>query len=414
MVRLSMIITSTSIPATRAEALQYPLIKEIMRQADYSIHLQQSLVRGAMMEGTKLLGPWPSGDGGCARGPFQIRYEDNPCDKGNRWNGHPVTIAEAENPTTAVAYAISPKGLNYHGNSLKYSNQVDVVFQSERPSRYYSAGQQKMAQDAIDLIWGKDNNNRMPVLQPVMTRYPVHSGNYTVGRGGISLEAVVYHLAVGTMTGMRSWFNSIGAQSSTNFGVSKTGLIDLYVDLVNTPYAHGIVEVSFSVARKLIQDNWGINPNLWAASVEFEGTVEDVQRGIVPTDAQRATAAHLSAWLFTEVFYDPAAEARPPIDRDHVLMHRDVSPNSRTCPVWDEDKHSVLIDDIHAFLRGQNSSPPLPPADDSKDILIRKLVDGITVQAQESEKMYARLATELTAMGIQTSNLRKLIEEARY
>src|SRR5690242_6596562 len=108
-----------------------PLVQEILRQATGNLPLQKALVAGAMMEGGSLEGPWPPGDGDWSRGPYQIKtWRPWRSD----WNGHPISVEDAENPTTAVAYAIKYEydaehdvmaGLNYRESVLRHPNVID-------------------------------------------------------------------------------------------------------------------------------------------------------------------------------------------------------------------------------------------------------------------------------------------------
>lgn len=193
------------------------------------------------------------------------------------------------------------------------------------------------------------------------------------------------------MAGMRSWFNDPRARASTNYGVSKSGAIDAYVDLADMAYAHGVVEVSYDDARPLIQANWGINPNLWAASIEFEGTSTDVQTGLVPTPQQARAAVQLTAWLFDAVLFDPAAGLRPAPSRETILMHRDISPQSRICPTWTEDVHAQMIAQVVTRLQPPPVPPPPPPPDEIA-MLYREALDLLTLQS-EALRMAAAAAT---------------------
>lgn len=217
--------------------------------------------------------------------------------------------------------------------------------------------------------------------------------NFSRGRGDISLEAVVWHLTEGGMPG--PWFNDPRARASTNYAVSKTGRKEQYVALADTAYAHGIVEVSYDNARPLIQANWGIDPNLWAASIEFEGTTADVQAGRVPTPAQRLAAVEITAWLFAEQLYDPSAGARPLPSRETILMHRDISPRSRTCPVWSEATHAEMIAMVQAAL---NPPTPVPVPPDEMAVLLQEAVDLLTLQS-------AALRQAAAAETIQANNI---------
>lgn len=364
------------------------MLRQIKLQAASDRHLQECLIAAVVMEGGSLCGPWPPGDQGCSRGGFQIKTWDASCLAGGTWRGHPISIADAENPATAVAYAIKYEydaahdvmaGLNYRGNAATYPSPIDVAYHSERPAHYYSEAQQAKARAAIRDVFGSDGGGGV-IEQPPIVWIGAHLSNYDNGRGGVSPEAVVWHVAEGSLAGIDSWFNDARARASTEFAVGKNGAVHQYVDLGNTPYAHGIVEIAYADARALIQANWGINPNLWAHGIEFEGTTAEVLAGIVPTPVQLREAARLTAWLFAAKLWDPAAGARPPVDRDHILMHRDISPRSRTCPVWQENVQDRGIALVQSFLAPvpppppPDPDPPTPPATDYRELYRVELV----------------------------------------
>jgi N-acetylmuramoyl-L-alanine amidase len=240
------------------------------------------------------------------------------------------------------------------------------------------------------------------VTRPGIIWVGAHPANFERGRGDIRLEAVVWHVTEGGMPG--DWFNDPRSRASTNFAVSKAGRIEAYVALADTAFAHGIVEVAYADARRLIRDNWGINPNLWAASIEFEGTSADVRAGRVPTPEQETVATHLTAWLFQDVLLRSGASGVA-VDREHILMHRDISPRSRICPVWGEDVQERMIARVQALL-AERPTPeePLPEPD-----RVRTLEDALTVQAIDLDQRADLLATQVAALRIQAGNLRRLV-----
>jgi N-acetylmuramoyl-L-alanine amidase len=240
------------------------------------------------------------------------------------------------------------------------------------------------------------------VTRPDVIWMGADPANFARGRGAIKLEAVVWHLTEGGMPG--PWFNDPRARASTNFGVSKGGRIEAYVALADTAFAHGSVEVEYAAARALIRENWGINPNLWAASIEFEGTTAEVRAGRVPTADQEAAATQLTAWLFQDVLYRSGATGVA-VDREHLLMHRDISPRSRTCPVWGEDVHRRMIERVRSLLAER---PYLSPAAAGPD-RVRALEDAITLQAGDLDQRAEALAAHAAALRIQAANLRGLL-----
>jgi len=366
-----------------------PLLQAIEDQTtDSEDYLRRCLVMGYMLEGGTATGPWKPGDGGRSRGPYQIKtwIEDDP-----NWRGHPLSIEEAEDPATAVAYALKyawdpvhqvMAGLNYRGLAQQYSNPVDVVFSAERPATYYAKARQLAGYAEIARVFGK-GSDRVMVEKPAIIWVGAHPNNQARGREGYKLEAVVWHVTEGGMPG--PWFNTPTSRVSAHYGVSKTGRIEQYVSLDDRAFAQGVVEVTSDQARPLIRDNWGINPNVWAVSIELEGTTAEVRAGSVPTPEQEAATAQLTAWLFQDVLLTSGA-TDVAVDREHILMHRDISPRSRTCPVWDEAVHGRMIGTVQALLAG-----PAEPPDLSIEQRIQDLYDEQVKQAVKRTQLAAVL-----------------------
>lgn len=200
------------------------------------------------------------------------------------------------------------------------------------------------------------------IEKPPMVWRPAHRDNYYPGRFGALYEALVAHASDGDGS-PAPWFQDPHAGASTPYGILPDGTIEQYVSLDNTAMAHGIVEVEYADARKLIRDNWGLSPNLWAIGVEVVGTTAQIKAGLRPTVEQRRSFAWLGAWLFAEVILPNAARTGAVVDRDHFLMHREISPGSRTCPVWAEPVQLGVLADIEAILESGETVviPVFPP-----------------------------------------------------
>lgn len=344
--------------------------------------------------------PWNrTGDGGTSVGIFQIHL---PAHGGpaERWLGIEGTRNAMQRMMSRWlnAYAAMPSRFE--------TDPALFLHQWWKPAQGGSAQPSiERCRLAIDraraaLREAEGSGDQIMIPEPSIQWVGANANNFERGRGDISLEAVVLHLTEGGMPG--PWFNDPRARASTNYAVSKTGRIEQYVALADTAYAHGIVEVAQSAARPLIQANWGINPNLWAASIEFEGTTADVQAGRVPTPAQKVAAVHLTAWLFATELFDPAANARPLPSRETILMHRDISPRSRTCPVWSEQVHAETIAAVQEKLR---PAPKPDPKPDQTTALLRESIDLHTLQSQA-------LRQAVAAATIQADNIDDFIRKA--
>lgn len=321
------------------------LIRQIKAQAS-DRHLRECLVAGAAMEGG-IEPPYPPGDAGWSRGPYQIKTW-RPELPG--WKGHPISAEEAEDPAAAVAYAIKNEwdhvhqvnaGLDYRRLASWYDNPIEVAYRAERPAHYYSETQQAAARAAI-ARWLPEE--RSMVEKPAIVWKPANAANYDVGHGGYAWEFVVWHRAEGSAAATISWFQNPASRASTHYLAAFDGTVYQFVSLDNAPYAHGKVEVAYDQAPRVLQENWGINPNKLGIGIECEG-----KAGEPLTPAQRGSLVRLTAWLFQDVIL-PGGAVGVDVDRDHVLMHRQISPLTRTCPGWDEAFHLGMIAEVRATL----------------------------------------------------------------
>jgi hypothetical protein len=128
------------------------------------------------------------------------------------------------------------------------------------------------------------------------------SPNYSAGRNGKSIIAIVNHITAGLMPGTLSWLQNPSAQVSSHYLVTKTGEIYQLVADENTAWHAGIVN----------KPNWplydGTNPNRYTIGIEHEclegGELTEVQ--------YQATL-----WLHRQLIVKWGI----PVDRDHIIGH---------------------------------------------------------------------------------------------
>jgi hypothetical protein len=234
------------------------------------------------------------------------------------------------------------------------------------------------------------------VARPAITWAGAHPANFERGRGGVALEGVVLHVMEGTLAGCTAWFNDPAARASTHFAVGKDGAIVQYVDLADTAYAHGAVEVASAGAPRLLRENAGINPNRFLVGIEHEGWSG---RGDM-TPAMFASSTSLTAWLFAAVFAREGATGVR-VDREHILRHGEISPRSRTrCPGYPETTITRYVERVAALV-GQAAAGAPAPAPESSELTarLRRLEDALTLQATALEELATRA-------GLQAANLR--------
>ena len=108
-------------------------------------------------------------------------------------------------------------------------------------------------------------------------------------------------------------FNDPRASVSAHYGVGKSGSVHQFVRETDTAFHAGIV---VRPTWKLIDP--AANPNFYTIGIEHEGQPQDVW----PDEQYHASAA-----LVREI----AGRWKMPLDRDHIIMHREIRA-SKTCP----------------------------------------------------------------------------------
>lgn len=137
----------------------------------------------------------------------------------------------------------------------------------------------------------------MSIPQPSIRWIGCHPNNFSSGRQGRSVNAIVFHHIVGPLSSADATFQNPNRIASATFGVGSSE-IHQYVSLSDTAYANG---------------NW--ESNLSSVSIEHEGDWRFGYRN----DAVIENSARLVAWLRT--VYPNAVPHR----------HRDVSDQPTQC-----------------------------------------------------------------------------------
>lgn len=137
--------------------------------------------------------------------------------------------------------------------------------------------------------------------------------NFTKGRSGLKPTAIVLHVMEGTLSGTDSWFRNPKAQASTHYGIGKNGEIWQWVNEYDMAYGNGrVASPTWSLITKQ-------NPNLYTVSIEHEGYT-----GQPWTDAMYQA----DVWLIKQI----AKRWDIPLDRDHVIGHREIYGKKPNCP----------------------------------------------------------------------------------
>ncbi|MGI5921080.1 MAG: N-acetylmuramoyl-L-alanine amidase [Syntrophomonadaceae bacterium] len=128
------------------------------------------------------------------------------------------------------------------------------------------------------------------------------SSNYTTGRKGRKIIAIVNHITAGLMPGTLSWMQNPAAKASARYLVTKAGQIYQLVKDENVAWHAGIVN----------KPNWplydGTNPNYYTIGIEHEALA-----GEALTEQQYQA----TLWLHRQLI----AKWGIPVDRDHIIGH---------------------------------------------------------------------------------------------
>jgi len=139
--------------------------------------------------------------------------------------------------------------------------------------------------------------------------------NHGTGRSGGKADVIVLHVTEGSASSVRSWFRNPAAKVSSHYLVTKARELYRFVVEADTAWANGRI---YQPATRLVLDRGDRNPNSYTISVEHEGTADGEWPETMYED---------SAQLVAEI----AARWRIPLDRDHVVGHREIYAK-KTCP----------------------------------------------------------------------------------
>jgi hypothetical protein len=141
----------------------------------------------------------------------------------------------------------------------------------------------------------------------------IGSPHLNKGRGGYRPEAIVVHIMEGTLSGTDAWFNDPTSKVSSHYGIGRNGEVHQYVHEADTAWHAGR---RYQPSWKLIRP--GVNPNLYTLGIEHEGDGETPW-----SEAMLASS--------TELIRDLCNRWAIPVDRDHIIGHREIYA-LKTCP----------------------------------------------------------------------------------
>lgn len=190
---------------------------------------------------------------------------------------------------------------------------------------------------------------------------PVAEGNFRRGRIGWSIDCIVIHIVggrTGSLDSAAHWFNNPGADVSAHYGVGKDGRKVQWLAEHDTAY-HAGLKVRPTAA--IVIEREGVNPNLYSIGIECEG----IEQEAMPSTQFDALCALVA---------DIATRCRFPLDRRHVIGHREIRAN-KACP------GKINVDDVVSYAKliaeraKQQRQQPEQPTD--YDSNVDEIVDGV-------------------------------------
>ena len=171
------------------------------------------------------------------------------------------------------------------------------------------------------------------VVSPTIVDLTATVPNFTAGRQGNAIIAIVDHIMQGTLVGTDSWFENKAADVSAHYGVGKLGEIHKYVKDQDTAWHAGVI---FRPSAALVLARPTVNPNLYTIGIEHEGFSGDP----MPEAQFQATL-----WLHIQL----KVAFNLVIDADHILAHSTINADHAGCPgptfPWDRLFGSMLGSD---------------------------------------------------------------------
>lgn len=200
----------------------------------------------------------------------------------------------------------------------------------------------------------------------MIIQHPAHPNNYSVGRGGEKVAAVVQHIMQGTMGGTIATFQQPTRRASTHYGVGTDGQIVQFVDEHNTAWGNGALRESqpwIPWLQECVDKT--INPNQRTISIEWEGAhtggiwEETEYQGAILWTFRHETFTKL--WVPTPPQYAAGLgltraiciRHNLPFNRIHIIRHSDIDSITRWfCPGLGFPMTRLLLDLTHP------SAPP--------------------------------------------------------
>ncbi len=156
---------------------------------------------------------------------------------------------------------------------------------------------------------------------------PITQANYVKGRTDIlnfpvRPDVIVIHVAVATLQGTFNTFNNPASQVSSHYCVGEMGEVWQFVADEDNAYHVGVI---FNPSARLVKERIGKyrSPNAYCIGIENAGNY--------PGDPTPDDFTALQYEANGELVASLAQKWNIPLDRDHVIGHREIR-SDKTCP----------------------------------------------------------------------------------
>jgi N-acetyl-anhydromuramyl-L-alanine amidase AmpD len=215
--------------------------------------------------------------------------------------------------------------------------------------------------------------------------------NFSYGRAGFNPEAIVIHIAEGTLQGGYAWFNNPTSQASSHYMVGKRGEIWQFVKDENTAWhAGGINKPSWNLLKP------GVNPNLYTIGIENEGFT-----GEPWTENMYRSCA--------ELIFNLSVKYSIPVDRDHIIGHYQINSVSRiNCP-----GNGVDLNKLINLVKNYSEDPEMIAELQAQIKKLAKQIDNLSKANIDASTIINKYKAQNTLLVRDTNRLKKEIQELK-
>lgn len=141
------------------------------------------------------------------------------------------------------------------------------------------------------------------------------------------IKYIVVHISVGTLSSLDNTFQNPNSEVSAHYGVGLNGEIHQYVAEDMGAWHAGRPQ---DPTAQIVKDNLNINQNKISLGIENEGN-----------DLSKAPEAQLNALV--GLIQSLAIKYKIPVDRTHIIGHREITTNKPTCPSFDNTTLDKIV-----------------------------------------------------------------------